>query len=512
MASSEDDNADVDRSSSGEGGGGGRSVTTTTAAVTPAGAGDSQALLTLELRGAATASSTASLVRGFAALYGDHLQTTFSGDPEDDSDSDAVSTIVTTTASSSSSYDSSSRSGSSDAGADGHQTTEVLRGRDALVRWMKAQLERRLLAPPPTVPTVAAARSPLLPNDAERHERRPPSPPPPPPEPEPLRIFVSGDRSQVGKSTVCLGLVGALLRHGFAASDVAYIKPATQCEQPQLVAKFCRARGVACTDIGPIVFYAGFTREFLLQRTESADALLAQAREAVAAVGRGKKVVVVDGVGYPAVGSICGVSNAAVARAVEAPVVLVGKRGVGDAVDSFNLNASFFEREGVKVLGTIFNRLPRDGYYSLENCRESVTAYFDQYQPHKHVYGFIPEMEQTEEEREDVGAAPCDGDDGGADDTVKTEMMTPTEAKQAKKVIDTFYEHVNLKQLLEDVERNQSLKAIGGGEGRSPSRSAAPKRVISVTNGATTTSNGVPLKRSRADIQAAARASGAAGG
>ena len=42
-----------------------------------------------------------------------------------------------------------------------------------------------------------------------------------------LRIFVSGDRSQVGKSTVCLGLLGALLargiermRKGFAIKDV----------------------------------------------------------------------------------------------------------------------------------------------------------------------------------------------------------------------------------------------------------------------------------------------------
>ncbi|KAJ0405086.1 hypothetical protein ATCC90586_008686 [Pythium insidiosum] len=208
-----------------------------------------------------------------------------------------------------------------------------------------------------------------------------------------IKIFVSGDRSQVGKSTVCLGLVGALLTHGgYRADEIGYIKPATQCEQPQLIAKFCRQHGIECCDIGPIVFYSGFTREFLRGNTESSTELLANARAKVEEIGRGKRVLIVDGVGYPAVGSICGVSNASVANAVQAPVVLVGKKGVGDAIDSFNLNACFFESQGVRVLGAIFNRLPEDGFYSLANCRDSIHRYFEQFQPSKRVYGFIPEL------------------------------------------------------------------------------------------------------------------------
>lgn len=82
------------------------------------------------------------------------------------------------------------------------------------------------------------------------------------------------------------------------------------------------------------------------------------------------QVVVVDGVGYPAVGSICGVSNGDVAAALKAPVLLVGKSGVGDAVDSYNLNACFFEARGVRVLGGVFNRISTTGYYSVERCRE----------------------------------------------------------------------------------------------------------------------------------------------
>lgn len=308
-----------------------------------------------------------------------------------------------------------------------------------------------------------------------------------------LRVFVSGDRAQVGKSTVCLGLIGALLRHGYAPGDIAYIKPATQCEKTQVIARFCRQQGIECCDIGPIVFYSGFTREFLKGSTDSAEQLLANVRAKVEELSVGRKIVVIDGVGYPAVGSICGVSNANVARVLQTPVVLVGKRGVGDAVDSFNLNACFFESHGVKVLGAIFNRLPLDGYYSLENCKENVTRYFAQFQPEKQVYGFLPEL--TEEAADvlaaAVPAAPRD----------RTDPMTAEEETKAKRVIEAFHTHIDLTRLLESVKQTQSpsIASVPAHIGDSPT---VPAPV--------TFSAEQKAARTREDIQAEARASGAA--
>lgn len=89
---------------------------------------------------------------------------------------------------------------------------------------------------------------------------------------------------------------------------------------------------------GPVVFYKGFTRAFLEGNTESTEDLLASVVQSVKEIEKGKKFVLIDGVGYPAVGSICGISNADAAKALQAYVLLVGKSGVGDAVDSFNLN------------------------------------------------------------------------------------------------------------------------------------------------------------------------------
>lgn len=68
--------------------------------------------------------------------------------------------------------------------------------------------------------------------------------------------FLCGIIVKVGKSSTCLGLLGSLLRQpGLRSSDLAYIKPATQCEKPQLVTEWCEANGVACRGIGPVVFY-----------------------------------------------------------------------------------------------------------------------------------------------------------------------------------------------------------------------------------------------------------------
>ncbi|EGZ21541.1 hypothetical protein PHYSODRAFT_557542 [Phytophthora sojae] len=316
----------------------------------------------------------------------------------------------------------------------------VVVGAAALKQWMRLQLlEARYSA--------AAAAAP-----EETSERAP------------LRLFVSGDRAQVGKSTTCLGLVGALLREGYKAEDLAYIKPATQCEKPQLVTKFCRQQGVACCEVGPILFYKGFTREFLRGETESAPQLLEKARKKVEEVGTGKKVVIVDGVGYPAVGSICGVSNAHVAKKLEVPVVLVGKKGVGDAVDSFNLNATFFESHGVKVLGGIFNRLPEDGFYSLEHCKENVTAYFEQFQPDKHVYGFLPEL--TDGGHSALIAEK--GSEEGQSEPAPGVFLTAAEDQLAKKVVDAFAKHIDLTKLLADAKVYQ-----GGAAAKLASSSSA---------------------------------------
>lgn len=222
-----------------------------------------------------------------------------------------------------------------------------------------------------------------------------------------LRIFIAGDRMSVGKTSVCLGIIGSLVRMGYSTESLAYIKPATQNEKPQLIQRYCDRLGIDCVSIGPIVFYRGFTRAFLEGETETSEELLSKVEQAVDKLAEGKRVVIIDGVGFPAVGSICGTDNASVAKASGYPstdsamnhrqpagAVVVGGPGVGSAVDAFNLNSTYFERAKVPVLGAIFNKLSLEGFYSLANCRKAITTYFEnnehQQSLERKAFGFVP--------------------------------------------------------------------------------------------------------------------------
>ena len=154
-----------------------------------------------------------------------------------------------------------------------------------------------------------------------------------------LKLFISGDRSSVGKSTTCQYLLASFLSYGLSPKEIAYIKPITQCEEEQSVVRYCQEQGIECLGVGPVVFYKGFTRAFLDGKTETSEELLNNVKIAVENLSKGKKLVIIDGVGYPSVGSICGVSNADSAKILDSPVLIVSKSGVGDAIDSFNLNA-----------------------------------------------------------------------------------------------------------------------------------------------------------------------------
>jgi len=249
---------------------------------------------------------------------------------------------------------------------------------------------------------------------------------------------------------VSLGLLVALLDAGFLPHEVAYIKPATQCVSSTLVARFCEDQGIACEHIGPVVYYRGFTRKQLDNPDgRSSDALVAQCSEAVSRISKGKRITVIDGVGYPSVGSIVGCSSADIAVACAAPVLLVGKPGVGDAVDSFNLCARFFEAQAVPVLGAIFNRLSPSGFYSLDSCRRYVCKYMALSRPRQRVYGMLP----THDTLGTLGAEEACGLSFERPKVPPSAGPMTEQDRAAVAVLSTlFRQHVDLKQLLADLE------------------------------------------------------------
>lgn len=300
--------------------------------------------------------------------------------------------------------------------------------------------------------------------------------------------MLTTDRMSVGKTSTCLGILGALLAKGYHPEELAYIKPATQNENPQLVQLYCEMIGIECVPIGPVVYYRGFTRAFLAGMTQTSEEMLQQVGEAVDKLANGKKVVVIDGVGFPAVGSICGTDNASVARASGYPnpasslpgdrippaVVLIGGSGVGSAVDAFNLNATYFEMANIAVLGGIWNKLALDGFYSLENCKEQITSYFSQNAKQvelgRQCFGFVPIFSSLA--------------DAGTTDHVD-------------EFIEVFQKHVDIDALLNAARRSLSLGSHVMGDGNGKRTEQRRAEIISYTGRDTSESGSPPTKRQR---------------
>ena len=152
----------------------------------------------------------------------------------------------------------------------------------------------------------------------------------------------------------------------------------------------------------PLVFKKGFTRSFLDGKEESSTYWLRRIRDRIDRLCEKRKFVLIDGVGFTAVGSIVGVSNADVAKAARAPVCVVCPSGVGGAVDSFNLNATYFEHHGVHVLGGIFNFGRVDGYYSHERCGEYISKWFSKQRKEQQCFGVVPTFTALDGLREKV--------------------------------------------------------------------------------------------------------------
>ncbi len=171
-------------------------------------------------------------------------------------------------------------------------------------------------------------------------------------------LYVMGAESGAGKSTVCLGILAQLLASEFDAAQLAYIKPVTQCVAKQPVALFCEQRNISYRDLGSLIFNKGFSKDFIAGLTPDSDALLSEALAAIVAIGQGKALVIIDGIGDPSVGSVVGVSNVDIAAALSCRVIFVGKAGIGKAIDNTVLCISFMQQQGLANIGLIYNKIP----------------------------------------------------------------------------------------------------------------------------------------------------------
>jgi len=108
-------------------------------------------------------------------------------------------------------------------------------------------------------------------------------------------------------------------------------------------------------DMSPIAVEPDFTRKYL--QSSNRDALVKRIETAFDRVAWEKDFVLVEGSGHAGVGSVFDLSNAQVAKILNAKVIIVSRGGIGKPIDEVALNQALFEKEGVEIIGVILNKV-----------------------------------------------------------------------------------------------------------------------------------------------------------
>jgi hypothetical protein len=175
------------------------------------------------------------------------------------------------------------------------------------------------------------------------------------------KIFIAATKQNDGKTTVSLGLISNL-KNKF--KRVGFIKPIGQRyleeeglridEDSLLIEEVC---GIKCglKDMSPIAVERGFTEKYIAQPRKKI--ISSQIRDAFGRVSKRQDLVIIEGTGHAGVGSVFDHSNAYVAKLLGSKVIIISSGGIGRPIDEILLNKALFEKEGVKVLGVIINKV-----------------------------------------------------------------------------------------------------------------------------------------------------------
>ena len=174
-------------------------------------------------------------------------------------------------------------------------------------------------------------------------------------------LFIAATGQHVGKTTSTLGILSQLIELGY---NTGYCKPVGQ--------QFVSVDGhIADKDavlfskvIGfeikpqlhsPVILGKGATSAYLEEPDKfnfRHDII-----EAANQLNAESDIIVFEGTGHAGVGSVVHLSNADVAKMLDAGVVIVVEGGIGNTIDRLSLNLSLFQDQAVPVVGVIVNKV-----------------------------------------------------------------------------------------------------------------------------------------------------------
>ena len=190
------------------------------------------------------------------------------------------------------------------------------------------------------------------------------------------RIFIAATRMNDGKTTTSLALFAALRS---MTERVGFIKPVGQ--------RFVEVEGHQIDEdsvllnqifdvqtpmhaMSPIAIHHSFTRDYLDDPTENHTELVDKMCRAFDRAAFDQDYIIIEGTGHAGVGSVFDLSNADVAKHLNAKVIIVARGGIGRPIDEIALNKVVFEAAGVQIIGAIINKVePRKIEMVEKYCR-----------------------------------------------------------------------------------------------------------------------------------------------
>lgn len=185
-------------------------------------------------------------------------------------------------------------------------------------------------------------------------------------------IYVAATRQHVGKTSVSLALMSGLQKR---FDRVGFIKPVGQHSVPKtingqeihvdkdaaLMKDHFQLSHISYPDSSPVLIPKGYTRQYL-DGIITNEHQIQQLQSAFQRISNASDIVLCEGTGHVAVGSIIDQNNAECAKLLQANMILVANGGLGHCFDELELNRTLCETLDVNIAGVILNKVRPDKY------------------------------------------------------------------------------------------------------------------------------------------------------
>ncbi|MEC8219249.1 MAG: AAA family ATPase, partial [Verrucomicrobiota bacterium] len=190
------------------------------------------------------------------------------------------------------------------------------------------------------------------------------------------RIFIAATRMNDGKTTTSLALFSAIRS---ITERVGFIKPVgqrfvevegRQVDEDSVLLNQIFNVQTPIHAMSPIAIHTTFSREYLDNPSTNYANLIDKMCRAFDRAAFERDYIIIEGSGHAGVGSVFSLSNAEVAKRLNAKVIIIARGGIGRPIDEIALNKAVFEAAGVQIIGAIINKVEPDKLEMVDKyCR-----------------------------------------------------------------------------------------------------------------------------------------------